>query len=151
MIETGWYKVDDYNMYVTTRKINDKQTLYFTAYSFGRGDYIIALLINDNCLNPYDILHWDWDEVESTNTTPSFSTLRLSIDCLKETEQAIITQAKGKRRRIYIGGIDEKRIRCYEKVLNKYNFGYKRSSLYQPSSNHSEGKLPILVKIVFDK
>ena len=69
-----------------------------------------------------------WDTPTSTNKSPSMKVVSLALEALTEIEQEIHNQSDGKRRYIYVDGLDERRLRVYTKILTK-RCGYKISTV----------------------
>lgn len=134
-MEKGWYPSKysgcyNYELYLTTRPINDEQEVVMFASNLGRGQYEVSLAVIQNDCSFYDLFHLPcFDEIQSTNKMPSFRTAILAIDCLRECEEEIKRMAKGKRRIVYIGAMDKRRMRAYQAIVNRYNLGYKKSSV----------------------
>lgn len=132
-METGWYNLDKkINVYMVVKSLpnNNQQSLYIGAESVGGGKYNIVLGIFPSDIDTIIelLLEEAWEIPTSTNQQPSVATLFLALQGLKEIETEIKAKSHGKRRIIYVDGLDERRLRVYAKVLNRYNFGYKISS-----------------------
>ena len=139
-IETGWHTKNTY--YVVKPLHNGcRQELVMYGFRAGNRWYIAAGIFSVNVTYHSLELSKVWDAPTSTNKNPSISTLRLALEALKEIENAITEDAKGKRRFVYIDGMDERRLRVYTKVLAKEKYGYKKSSVKSKYSN-----LPLLYK-----
>jgi len=139
-IETGWHG-DDYYYVVKPLHNGCRQELVMYGVRIGSRWYIAAGVFSSSVT--YRSIHSSkvWDTPTSTNKKPSISTLRLALEALKEIEDAIVEDAEGKRRFVYVDGMDERRLRVYTKVLANEKFGYKLSSVKSEYSN-----LPLLYK-----
>lgn len=134
-MDKGWYpsgydSCDNYELYLTTRPMNNEQEVVMFASNLGRGHYEICLGVLENDYSFADLfLSPCFAEIQSTNDTPSFRTAILAVDCLRECEEEIKRRANGKRRIIYIGAMDKRRMRAYQAIVNRYNLGYNKSSV----------------------
>ena len=127
-IQTGWYSKNEY--YVVKPLHNGcRQTLVMFAYGEVNRWYIGAGIFS--CNVTYNSLNHSnvWDTPISTNKRPSMKTIPLALEALQEIEDAIAESANGKRRYIYVDGMDERRLRVYTKILTKNNCGYKKSTV----------------------
>lgn len=134
-MEIGWYP-NNYNycnnleLYLTTRPLNDNQQVIMMAENVGRGHYEIAFGVFPKNYSFKKIINSGvWLELTSTNEKPNFRTAILGVDCLRECEKEIKRRADGKRRIIYIGAMDKRRMKAYKSIINRYNLGYKISSI----------------------
>lgn len=131
----GWYPSEysgcnNYELYLTTRPMNDKQEVVMFASNLGRGHYEICLgVVRKDCSFVDLFFNPCFEKIQSTNDTPSFRTAILAVDCLHECEEEIKRRANGKRRVIYIGAMDKRRMRAYQAIVNRYNLGYNKSSV----------------------
>ena len=133
-MKTGWYNLDkniDVYMVVKSLPNNSQQSLYIGAEPVGGGRYNILLGIFPTDIETLIELFLEraWEVPTSTNQQPSTATLSLALQGLKEIETEIKATSHGKRRIIYVDGLDKRRLRIYTKALNRYNFGYKTSSV----------------------
>lgn len=136
-MKTGWYnlgyKYKNANVYMVVKPLphNNQQNLYIGAEPIGGGRYNILLGVFpadiDSVIDLF--LEQAWEVPTSTNQHPSVTTLALALEGLKEIETEIKAKSCGKRRIIYVDGLDKRRLRTYTKVLNRYDFGYKTSSV----------------------
>lgn len=140
-IETGWH--NDFEYCVVKPLHNGcRQILFMSAMNYGRGQWFISAGVF-SCNATYNSITRSevWHTPHSTNKNPSFSVIPLALETLAEIEQAISEKANGKRRYIYIDGMDERRLRVYTKILMRNNCGYKKSSRKSDYCN-----LPLLYK-----
>lgn len=133
-MKTGWYNlVKNIDVYMVVKPLpnNSQQSLYIGAESMGGGRYNILFGIFPTDIDTITKLFLEraWEVPTSTNQQPSAITLSLALQGLKEIETEIKAKSQGKRRIIYVDGLDKRRLRIYTKVLNRYNFGYKTSSV----------------------
>ena len=137
---TGWYD----NQYFVVKPLNNghRQELVMIAISgnFGRW-YIAAGVFSSSATYNSIIQSAAWEAPMSTNKKPSIKTIPLALEALHEIEQEISKKSNGKKRFIYIDGLDERRLRVYAKVLDRNNCGYKKSTRKSEHSN-----LPMLYK-----
>lgn len=141
-VQTGWH--NDYYYVVKPLHNGCRQNLIMWASNEYNGRWNIAAGIF-SCMATYHSVHTSnvWFEPTSTNKNPSFKVIPLALEALAEIEQAIKEKANGKRHYLYIDGLDERRLRVYTKVLERYNCGYKKSS-----TQSQESDLPRLYKRV---
>lgn len=129
-MKTGWYNRDNEFWTVTPLHNGHRQSFVLGAIKGHRDYWIVMLVCDSNCtaksirINPIISTM-----IESTNKTPSFKMLPLAISKLQEVEKAIAEKETRKRYTIRIDGLDELRLRVYEKALKKYKCGYKKSSV----------------------
>lgn len=133
-MKTGWYNLGkNINVYMVVKPLphNNQQNLYIGAEPVGGGRYNIVLGVFSADIDSVMELFLEqaWEVPTSTNQQPSAITLSLALQGLKEIEAEIKAKSCGKRRIIYIDGLDKRRLSTYTKVLNRYNFGYKTSSI----------------------
>lgn len=135
-MKSGWYPqwfdgCDNYPCYVVVKPINNGKRQQLVVYAqflkFGRVDIALGVFPSI-CTFRSMFLSPVWDETASTNKNPNFSIIPIAVEALKEVEEEIKAKANGKRRIIYIDGMDDRRLRAYTKILNRYNCGYKVSS-----------------------
>ena len=140
-IETGWHSENEYCV-VKPLHNGCRQVLFMAAMNYGLGQWYISAGIF-SCNATYNSVNRSevWKNPTSTNKNPSFAVIPLALAALTEIEQAISEKANGKRRYIYIDGMDERRLRVYTKILMRNNCGYKKSSKKSDYSN-----LPMLFK-----
>lgn len=137
-MQTGWYS--DYEYYVVKPLHNNcRQNLIMWASNMHGGKWNISAGVF-SCMATYNSIHFSkiWAEPTSTNKNPSFKVVPLALEALTEIEQAIKEKANGKKHYLYIDGLDERRLRVYTKVLERYNCGYKKSSTKSRASNLSQ-------------
>lgn len=132
-METGWnVNAKNEDTYVVVKPLNNgaNQSLYIFTEPLGGGRWNIAMgVFSSHHATMFSLLlEESWDIPASTNLAPSLNTLKLALDGLKEIEEELKTRSNGKRRIVYIDGLDERRLRTYTKVLNKVDKGYKTSS-----------------------
>lgn len=129
-MRTGWYNNDTEFWTVTPLHNGHRQSFVLGAVKIYGDYYIVMLVCDSNCTaktirsNPAIS-----KTVESTNKAPSFKMLPLAVSKLQEIEKAIAEKETRKRYTIRVDGLDELRLRVYEKALKKYNCGYKKSSV----------------------
>ena len=141
-MKTGWYD----KSYVVTRPLHNgkHQQFVLEARPCGTTNYCIAAgVFPSNCTFKSYVSSPVWNTPTSSNKNPSFSILKIALDCLQEVEKEICAVAYGEPRRIIIDGFDEKRLRVYTKVLTKKEYGYR---LYPLESDFC--KLPKISKIL---
>lgn len=139
-MKTGWYNKDTEYLVVKPLKNGCRQSLIMGAQ---RGEcgrwYIMAGVFPSNAT--YNSMRFSdvWATPTSTNKNPSIKVLTLALEALNEIEQEIHNKANGKRRYIYVDGLDERRLRVYTKVLTK-------KSNYKKSTVKSRCGLPLIYK-----
>ena len=127
-IETGWYS--EYEYYVVKPLHNkQRQVLIMFAQSLGGGRWNVGAGVF-SCNVTYRSLELSdvWKTPTSTNKNPSVTTVKVALEALQEIEQVITQYSQGKRRYIYIDGLDERRQRVYTKLLTKEKYKYKKST-----------------------
>ena len=140
-IETGWYS--EYEYYVVKPLHNkQRQVLIMFAQSLGGGRWNVGAGVF-SCNVTYRSLALSdvWETPTSTNKNPSITTVRVALEALQEIEQVITQYSQGKRRYIYVDGLDERRQRVYTKLLTKEKYNYKKSTVKCASCD-----LPMLYK-----
>ena len=126
-IRTGWYS--EYEYYVVKPLHNkQRQVLIMFAESVGGGRWNVGAGVF-SCNVTYHSLTLSkvWRTPTSTNKNPSIITVKLALEALQEIEQVIAQDSQGKRRYIYVDGLDERRQRVYTKLLTK-KYNYKKST-----------------------
>lgn len=143
-IHNGWYNDDGRPSYYVVKPLHNhcRQQLVMHAIQGATNRWYLAAAVC-SCNATYDSFYNSpaWDNLTSTNKNASYKTVPLALEALTEIEQAIKSVTKGKVHFLYIDGADERRLRVYAKVLNKYNCGYKKSTKKSEYCN-----LPMLYK-----
>ena len=142
-VETGWYDKDHY--YVVKPLHNGhRQSLIMGAQHGEGGRWYILAGVFSSCAT-YDSMNRSnvWGTPTSTNKNPSIKVVSLALEALAEIEQEIHNQGCGKRRYIYVDGLDERRLRVYTKILTK-RCGYKIST----AMSENDLDLPMVYKKV---
>ena len=127
-VQTGWYSANEYYVVKPLHNGARQELVMFAIREINRwyiGAGIFSCNATYNSLNRSDV----WVTPTSTNKHPSMKTITLALEALQEIEDAIIESANGKRRYIYIDGMDERRLRVYTKLLARNNCGYKKSTV----------------------
>lgn len=127
-IQTGWYRKNEYYVVKPLHNGCRQVLVMFATGEFNRwyvGAGIFSCNVTYRSLDRSDV----WDTPTSTNKHPSMKTIALALEGLQEIEDAIVKNANGKRRYIYIDGMDERRLRVYTKLLARNNCGYKKSTV----------------------
>lgn len=142
-VETGWYDKDHY--YVVKPLHNGhRQSLIMGAQCGASGRWYILAGIFSSCATYNSMYRSDvWNTPTSTNKSPSMKVVSLALEALAEIEQEIHNQGGGKRRYIYVDGLDERRLRIYTKILTK-RCGYKISTVM----SENDLDLPMVYKKV---
>lgn len=124
-VTTGWYG----NEYFVVKPLHNgcRQELIMTTWAKGGGRYSISAGVF-SCSTTYESFNRSsaWINPTSTNKKPSIETLTVALEALTEIEEEIRRTANGKRRWVYVDGMDARRLRVYTKVLTK-KCGYKKS------------------------
>lgn len=126
-VETGWYDKDHYYVVKPLHNGHRQSLIMGALHHEGARWYIMAGVFSSyatyNSMNCSEV----WDTPTSTNKSPSMKVVSLALEVLAEIEQEIHNQGDGKRRYIYVDGLDERRLRVYTKILTK-RCGYKIST-----------------------
>ena len=137
---TGWHN----NQYFVVKPLHNcyRQELIMIATDLGMGRWNVAAGVF-SCNTTYNSIVRSvvWEAPISTNKKPSIKIIPLALETLLEIEQEIAKMANGKKRFIYIDGLDERRLRVYTKILDRNNCGYKKSTRRSTYCN-----LPLLYK-----